>query len=144
MTMNRDTLLRIIICIHFTFISMVLMADWLPKSYLLNQVTILALGFWAIVHRENVIQVELLMLIEIFSIVLDSIGIGMYFQIGKQTYSTGSSIAYFVISALFAIVHLLIKPIILVLLNKVRQDRLSESTFGIWTPTPGYTPVDGR
>jgi len=37
----------------------VLMAEWLPKSYLLNQVTILALGFWAIVHRGSVIQVDL-------------------------------------------------------------------------------------
>jgi hypothetical protein len=35
------------------------MADWLPKSYTLNQVTILALGFWAIVNRGSVIQVEL-------------------------------------------------------------------------------------
>jgi hypothetical protein len=35
------------------------MADWLPKSYILNQVTILALGLWAIIHRGSVIQVEL-------------------------------------------------------------------------------------
>jgi hypothetical protein len=35
------------------------MADWLPQSYLLNQATILALGLWAIVHRESVIEVEL-------------------------------------------------------------------------------------
>jgi hypothetical protein len=35
------------------------MADWLPKSYLLNQATILVLGFCAIVNRGSVIQVEL-------------------------------------------------------------------------------------
>ncbi|CAF2867917.1 unnamed protein product, partial [Rotaria sp. Silwood2] len=122
----------------------ILMADWLPKSYLLNQVTILALGFWAIVHRESVIQVELLMLIQLFSILLDSIGIGMYFQIGRHSYSTINSIAYFIISAFFAILHLIFKPIVLILLNKVRQDRLNDSAFGTWTPASGYTPVDGR
>jgi hypothetical protein len=37
----------------------VLMAEWLPKSYLLNQATILALGISAIVHPESVIQVQL-------------------------------------------------------------------------------------
>jgi hypothetical protein len=37
----------------------VLMAGWLPPSYSLNQVIIIALGLWAIVHRESVIQVEL-------------------------------------------------------------------------------------
>jgi len=35
------------------------MADWLPKSYLFSQVTILMLGFWAIVNRGSVIQIEL-------------------------------------------------------------------------------------
>jgi hypothetical protein len=35
------------------------MADWLPKTYLLNQATILALGFLAIVNRGSVIQVDL-------------------------------------------------------------------------------------
>ncbi|CAF0805514.1 unnamed protein product [Rotaria sordida] len=144
MPINRDTLLRVIICIHFIFVSMALMADWLPKSYLLNQLTILALGFWAIVHRESAIHIELLMLIEMFSIILDSICIGMYFQIGKNSYSSSKNIAYFDISAFFAIFHLILKPIILVLLNKVRHDRLSDSAYGIWTPTPGYTPIDGQ
>jgi hypothetical protein len=35
------------------------MADWLPKSYLLNQAIILVLGFWAICNRGSVIQVDL-------------------------------------------------------------------------------------
>ncbi len=42
------------------------MAEWLPKSYILNQVTILVLGFWAIVNRESVIQVDLVGYIYIF------------------------------------------------------------------------------
>ena len=37
----------------------VLTADWLPKTYLLNQAAILALGFWAIVNRGSVLQVDL-------------------------------------------------------------------------------------
>ena len=37
----------------------VLMKEWLPLSYHFNQCVILALGLWAIVHRESVIQVEL-------------------------------------------------------------------------------------
>lgn len=35
------------------------MADWLPKSYLLSQITILALGLWAIVHRDSAVEIEL-------------------------------------------------------------------------------------
>jgi hypothetical protein len=39
------------------------MASWLPFSYDLNQMAIIVLGFWAIVHRESVIQVELVGLV---------------------------------------------------------------------------------
>lgn len=35
------------------------MSEWLPKSYLLNQAILLALGFAAIIHRGSIIQVEL-------------------------------------------------------------------------------------
>ncbi|CAF3407269.1 unnamed protein product [Rotaria socialis] len=144
MAINRDTLLRISVSIHFFCISMVLMAEWLPKSYLFNQVTILALGLWAIVHRESVIQVELLILIKFFSIILDSIAIGMYFQIGNQSYSVGVHYVYFVISAVFAIGYLILKPVMILLLNKVREDRLNNAAFGMWTPASGYMPVDGH
>jgi hypothetical protein len=41
------------------FFIRVLLASWLPVSYHFNQCTILALGFWAIVYRDNVVQVEL-------------------------------------------------------------------------------------
>ncbi|CAF1281635.1 unnamed protein product [Rotaria magnacalcarata] len=144
MAIDRDTLLRISVSIHFVCISMVLMAEWLPKSYLFNQITILALGLWAIVHRGSVIQVELLILIKFFSIILDSIAIGMYFQIGNQSHSAGFHHAYFVISAFFAIGYLILKPVMILLLNKVREDRLNNAAFGMWTPASGYTPVDGH
>ncbi len=32
----------------------------------------------------------------------------------------------------FAIFLLILKPIMLLLLNKVRQDRLGEASFGVW------------
>ena len=35
------------------------MADWLPKSYLLNQAVLLTLGFAAILHRGSALEVEL-------------------------------------------------------------------------------------
>jgi hypothetical protein len=77
-----------------------MLAGWLPLSYAFSQCTILALGFWAIVHQESVVQIELvcrrlsifstrrfslqLMIIKTLSIILDSVAIGMYFQIGRQ------------------------------------------------------------
>ncbi|CAF0742384.1 unnamed protein product [Adineta ricciae] len=151
MVLNRNAILRYIIAIHFLYTSMVLMAEWLPMSYSLNQMAIFILGLWAIVHKESVIQVELLMVIKAFSIILDAIAIGMYFQIGKTTYGLIDHSSYFVLSAFFAIFLLLLKPIMLAFLNKVRQDRLGENaspTFGGWGTNagsvPGYTPVDGN
>ncbi len=99
----------------------VLMAEWLPKSYLLNQATILALGISAIVHPESVIQVQLvcstsvLMYILILIIFLVNVS-EIYFQIGKHcmlilsfcllyyihflAYATRYDSGYFMISAL--------------------------------------------
>lgn len=82
-----------------------MLAGWLPLSYALSQCTILALGFWAIVHHESAVQIELvcrrlsifstarislqMMIIKTLSIILDSVAIGMYFQIGRQGESRG-------------------------------------------------------
>jgi hypothetical protein len=35
------------------------MVGWLPQSYTISQITIIVLGLWAIVHRDSVIQIEL-------------------------------------------------------------------------------------
>ncbi|CAF1455722.1 unnamed protein product [Rotaria sordida] len=150
MGLNRDGILRYIVAIHFLCTNMALITDWLPMSYILSQVTIIVLGFWAVINRDSAILVELLMLVEFFSIILDAIGIGMHFQIARRAYLVTGYSSNFVLSAIFAIFLLLLKPIILLLLNKVRQDRLGDAaspTFGGWgpntpTPVPGYTPVD--
>ncbi|CAF2742315.1 unnamed protein product [Rotaria sp. Silwood2] len=110
---------------------------------------IIVLGLWAIVHRDSAILVEILMVIKCFSIVLDTIAIGMHFQIGRRAYQVVDHSSYFFVSAFFAIFLLILKPIMLLLLNKVRQDRLGDTespTFGGWgsniSPVPGYMPVD--
>ncbi|CAF1290626.1 unnamed protein product [Rotaria sordida] len=127
-----------------------LISDWLPMSYSLSQITVIVLDFGTIVHRDGAILVELLMVIKCFSIILDAIAIGTHFQIGRRAYLVvGHSSYFFFISAFFAIFLLILKPIMLLLLNKVRQDRLGDTaspTFGDWgsntSPVPGYMPVD--
>ena len=39
----------------------VLLSEWLPISYLMNQAVLLALGFAAIIHRGSALQVELVL-----------------------------------------------------------------------------------
>jgi hypothetical protein len=169
-----------------------MLAGWLPLSYSLSQCTILALGFWAIVHHERVVQIELvcvlssifstrrfssqLMMIKTLSIILDSVAIGMYFQIGRQgsfawlffplhdsifrTRAAGASRLLHHqcnVSSLSAsettlprpscscaILLLVLKPIMLLLLNKVRQERLGDPLFNTWGSASGYVSVDGR
>ncbi|CAF0982546.1 unnamed protein product [Rotaria sp. Silwood1] len=146
MVLNRDAILRCIIAIDFLYTSMALMTNWLPMSYSLNQMTIILLGFWAIVHRDSAIT---LMVIKCFSIILDSIAIGMHFDIGRRYYRSIDHSSYFIVSAFFAIFLVILKPIMLLFLNKVRQDRLGDAsspTFGGWasntSPVAGYMPVD--
>ncbi|UJR32333.1 hypothetical protein I4U23_019796 [Adineta vaga] len=144
MPVNRDTILRVILCTHFIFVSVVLIADWLPKAYLLNQVTILAIGILAIIHHESVIEIELLILFKFISIIIDSITIAMYFDIGKSASSPSRKSAYFTISVSFAIILLILKPIMLLVLIKIRQERLNNAVFESWTTRSGYTPVGDR
>ncbi|CAF1602624.1 unnamed protein product [Rotaria magnacalcarata] len=76
----------------------------------------------------------------------------MYFNLGRRTHRTLDHSFYFTISAFFAIFLLIIKPVMLILLNKVRQDCLGDSssspTFGGWASgtshTAGYRPVEGQ
>ena len=35
------------------------MALWLPYAYTVNQLALIMLGIWAVVDRQNVIQIEL-------------------------------------------------------------------------------------
>jgi hypothetical protein len=51
------------VSIHF--LVRALLANWLPMSYILSQMAIIFLGLWAIVDRENVIQVELVCIIKL-------------------------------------------------------------------------------
>ncbi|CAF3338869.1 unnamed protein product [Rotaria socialis] len=143
---NREALLRYIVAIHFLYTSLALLTEWLPPTYSLNQMAILVLGLWAIARHESAIQVELLMVIKCGSIFLDAICIGLYFDLGLRTYRLLDHSFYFTISAFFAISLLIIKPVMLILLNKVRQDRLGDSSSSpIFTShRAGYTQVEGQ
>ena len=48
-----------------TLVPRVLMVPWLPWSYILSQITIIFLGFSAIINRESAIHVELVRLTSI-------------------------------------------------------------------------------
>lgn len=147
MAADREKLLKIIVGIHFVYTNFVLMTEWLPTSYFLTQATIIVLGVWAIVNRENVIQIELLMVVKLLSILLDIIAIGMYFKIADNAYSYRSS--YFRFSVSFAIFLLILKPVMVFFLNTIRKERAGNNdspTFGGWGidfshRVPGYQPV---
>ncbi|CAF1254234.1 unnamed protein product [Adineta ricciae] len=141
MQVNRELFLRILVGIYFIFVSIILLADWLPQSYLLNQGTILVLGLLAIRQPQRMIEIELLMLTTCISIIIDSVAIGMYFEIGKSRYNNLAKSGYFSISACFAIILLILKPIILMCLQKIRQARINDEVFDTYATRSGYIPV---
>ncbi|KFB41808.1 AGAP000975-PA-like protein [Anopheles sinensis] len=119
---TMHTRLKLVAFVHFILIVLAMESVWLPSSYLFYNLLYLVALFWAIHSRESTDAVQISAVINGFSFFFDLLGIILYFP------------SHGIMSAVFAILNLCLRPFSLLLLQRELSDRGGSFVFG-----PGST-----
>ncbi|XP_054153019.1 type-1 angiotensin II receptor-associated protein-like [Oppia nitens] len=116
---------------HFMLISWCLVGSWLPNSFLFYNTFFMICLLWSMHARDNHEPLLLAILINILSIVIDAISIGIYYEPNHAP--------WFGFSLFMAITNLLLRPITSLVMLRVFNERSGRySTFGF----PGLGSVN--
>lgn len=115
--------LKVIVIAHLVLtIWASMLPGFLGTSYIYMNAFILAFGVWSIMSPESVESVLMFMILNLVSILLDIIFLGIFAPIGSSYYADGSVGVYRFCLGM-AIVNLLIKPFTSFILYRLYQDR---------------------
>ncbi|XP_030754229.1 uncharacterized protein LOC115881017 [Sitophilus oryzae] len=112
--------IKVIFLVHFLFISISCMGSWSGNGFLFYNSLLIFLLLWSIFHSESQEPLQLAIVIDGFSVMLDIILLIMNFPTRDDIlhYSAGNTF-----SAAIAIIHLLIRPVLTYLLVRNLEDR---------------------
>ncbi|XP_077458532.1 type-1 angiotensin II receptor-associated protein isoform X3 [Stigmatopora argus] len=99
--------LKAIVGVHWLLTVWGCMA-WLPSSFAWGNFSVLAVGVWAIAHRDSVDAVLLFLVGMAVTILTDMIHFGIYYSLSELASEKGRDVFRF--SATAAILSLLLKP----------------------------------
>lgn len=124
--------LKVVVIIHFV-LSVWGSMYFLDQSYIYMNAFVLAFGVWAIISPESVDAVLMFFILNVISIVLDTVFIGVFASLESNT---GSSLVTntrrFCLG--MSILNLILKPFTSFILYRIYQERRGESVF----PTLGF------
>ncbi|CAI9553362.1 unnamed protein product [Staurois parvus] len=84
---------------------------WLPNAYYLSNLTVLAVGIWAIVQRDSVDAIFMFLVGLITTVVLDILLLALYFAAFEQATEKEVTRDLFRFSGGMAILSLILKPL---------------------------------
>ncbi|EAT43391.1 AAEL005205-PA [Aedes aegypti] len=125
---------KLVAMIHTTLIAAALNSYWLPASYQFYNILFIISLFWAIHWKESSDAVQIACLIDVIGFLFDLTGIILYFP------SKGA-----ILSAVFAIFNLALRPFTLLLLHRELTDRggrLSLTTEATGNNPSSYEDID--
>ncbi|KAJ7379672.1 hypothetical protein OS493_014076 [Desmophyllum pertusum] len=139
--------LKIVVGVHFILTIWGDQIGWLPVSYLLCNLLVLAVGVWAIASTENEDASQLFLLGMLFTIIHDIIVIAIY-------YDSNVDSSHYRFCVGMAILSLILKPLSCLLIFQNHRSRGGGQGYS-WSgtpyvtieghtssqPQPGYTPV---
>merc|ERR1712210_84474 len=114
--------LKSIVLFQWTMSLLSLSTNWLPLGYLLTQFSLIILGVWCVVQREDSQQVFLYAACTGISTITESILVGANYP------ENLSSLQKF--SAAMAIIFIISKPVQALFLHQIYKERGGQSTFG--------------
>ncbi|XP_019550332.3 type-1 angiotensin II receptor-associated protein-like [Aedes albopictus] len=121
------TRVKLIALIHTCLIAAALNSYWLPAAYQFYNIIFIITLFWAIHSRQSSDAVQIACFINVIGFLLDLFGIILYFP------SKGA-----ILSAVFAIFNLALRPFTLLLLHRELTDR--GGSLSLATETTGNNP----
>ncbi|XP_018325833.1 uncharacterized protein LOC108737474 [Agrilus planipennis] len=115
LTSVRNLNLKVIFLVHVIFVSLACMGGWSTNAYLFyNSILIISL-LWGIYHPESDEPIQLGIVMNAISIILDILL--LCFSFPSNHWARES------FSAAVAILHLLARPISIIFLGKIHQER---------------------
>ncbi|XP_033107646.1 type-1 angiotensin II receptor-associated protein-like [Anneissia japonica] len=99
--------LKVVVIIHFVLTIWAGQVGFLPVAYQFMNLSILFCGCWAIAQSESVDSIQMYLIVQVISILMDIIFLGIFFD-SADGYYHRSALNF---SKAMAIINLLLKPI---------------------------------
>lgn len=121
--------LKAIVLVHWILTVWACLFPWLPTSYVLGNVSVLAVGVWAIAQRDSIDAVLLFLIGLAVTILTDIVHFGLYYV------TTANSPDLFRFSAGMAILSLVLKPVSCFFVYQMYRERGGEYNINFGIPT---------
>ncbi|XP_068094857.1 type-1 angiotensin II receptor-associated protein [Hyperolius riggenbachi] len=103
--------LKAIVYVHWLLTMFAGTFSWLPQTYYMANLTVLAMGVWAIIQRDSVDAIFMFLAGLISTVVLDILILALYFAAFEAVTEKDSRRDLFRFSGGMAILSLLLKPL---------------------------------
>lgn len=103
--------LKAIVFVHWLLSVFACMYNWLPDAYHLSNFSVLALGVWAVAHRDSVDAIFMFMLGLAVTVVLDILLLALFYTSAEQLSEKTPLRDLFRFSGGMAILSLILKPL---------------------------------
>ncbi|XP_077582246.1 type-1 angiotensin II receptor-associated protein isoform X2 [Stigmatopora nigra] len=138
--------LKAIVGVHWLLTVWGCMA-WLPSSFAWGNFSVLAVGVWAIAHRDSVDAVLLFLVGMTVTILTDMIHFGIYYSLSELASEKGRDVFRF--SAAAAILSLLLKPASCFFVYQMYRERGGDYNINFGFPSmrpnrDAYQSIDPR
>lgn len=126
--------LKAIVLVHWLLTVWGCLIPWLPYSYVLGNLSVLALGVWAIAQRDSIDAVVMFLMGLAVTILTDMVHIGVYYTQSEGLYERATRDT-FRFSVGMAILSLLLKPVSCFFVYQMYRERGGDYNVNFGFPT---------
>ncbi|XP_056591356.1 type-1 angiotensin II receptor-associated protein isoform X1 [Triplophysa dalaica] len=126
--------LKAIVLVHWLLTVWACLTPWLPYSFILGNLSVLALGVWAIAQRDSIDAVVMFLMGLAVTILTDIVHIGVYYTPSESLYERTLRDA-FRFSVGMAILSLLLKPVSCFFVYQMYRERGGDYNVNFGFPT---------
>ncbi|XP_016414700.1 type-1 angiotensin II receptor-associated protein-like [Sinocyclocheilus rhinocerous] len=125
--------LKAIVLVHWLLTVWACLITWLPTSYVLGNMSALAVGVWAIAQRDSIDAVLMFLIGLAVTILTDIVHFGLYYAAGEIQYKS-VALELFRFSGGMAILNLLLKPVSCFFVYQMYRERGGEYNVNFGFP----------
>ncbi|KAM9299192.1 type-1 angiotensin II receptor-associated protein [Gastrophryne carolinensis] len=123
--------LKAIVYAHWLLTIFACTYSWLPNAYYLANITVLAMGVWAIIQRDSVDAIFMFLVGLITTVVLDILLLALYYAGAELQTEKTTARDLFRFSGGMSILSLLLKPLSCFFIYHMYVERGGESNLGL-------------
>ncbi|XP_075046327.1 type-1 angiotensin II receptor-associated protein [Mixophyes fleayi] len=123
--------LKAIVFVHWLLTIFACTYSWLPNGYYLANLSVLAMGIWAIVQKDSVDAILMFLVGLLSTIVLDILILALYFAAAEKATESTAVRDLFRFSGGMAILSLILKPLSCFFVYHMYVERGGDCTINI-------------